>query len=87
VSTAIRWAGASQGLQGRAAQIGDGVHDHIDWEVIAVVEGTGTVGQRYTSEVKDDHLNVLAKIEGYRPVSCVTVRVLAVHAGPVAAGE
>lgn len=52
-----------------------------------MVDGAGTVGQRYTSEVKDDHMNVLAKIEGYRPVSCVTVRVLAVHAGPVAAGE
>ncbi len=67
-----------------AQQIGDSVDDHIDWDVIAVIEGAGTASRRYTSEVKDEHMNVLGKIEGTRPVDCVVVRVIAVHAGPLA---
>lgn len=68
-----------------AKQIGSSIDDHKDWEVIFTVLGTGTINQRYTSEVKDEHMNVIAKIEGYRPRECVLVRVIAVHAGPVAA--
>jgi hypothetical protein len=67
-----------------ARQIGDSVDDHIDWEVIATIEGKGMANQRYTTEVKDEHMNLLGKIEGTRPVECVVVRVIAVHAGPLA---
>jgi hypothetical protein len=67
-----------------ARQIGDSVDDHIDWEVIAVIEGKGMANQRYSTEVKDEHMDVLGKIEGTRPVECVVVRIIAVHAGPIA---
>jgi hypothetical protein len=67
-----------------ARQIGQLVDDHIDWDVVAVIEGRGEANQRYTTEVKDEHMNELGKIEGTRPVDCVVVRVIAVHAGPVA---
>lgn len=66
-----------------ARQIGDSVNDHIDWDVIAVVSGRGVVNQRFSSEVKDEHMNLLGKIEGTRPVDCVVVRVIAIHAGPI----
>jgi hypothetical protein len=67
-----------------AQQIGDSVDDHIDWDVIATIEGSGIANQRYTAEVKDEHMNLLGKVEGSRPVPCIVVRVIAVHAGPVA---
>jgi len=73
-----------QAFNDAARQIGDSVDDHIDWEVIAVIEGKGVAQQRYTTEVKDEHMNVLGKIEGTHPVDCVLVRVIAVHAGPIA---
>jgi hypothetical protein len=69
-----------------SGQIGDSVNDHIDWDVIAVVEGPGTVNQRFNTEVKAANGDVLGKIESYRPVDCVRVKVIAVHAGPVAVG-
>ncbi len=65
-------------------QIGDSVNDHIDWDVIVTVVGRGVVNQRFSSEVKDEHMNLLGKIEGTRPVDCVVVRVIAIHAGPIA---
>ena len=67
-----------------ARQTGDSVNDHIDWDVVAVVSGRGVVNQRFSSEVKDEHMNLLGKIEGTRPVDCVVVRVIAIHAGPIA---
>jgi hypothetical protein len=67
--------------------IGDSVPDHVDWDVIAVIEGTGSANQRFTTTVKDEHMDVLGKVEGYRPVDCVVCRVIAIHAGPVAAAQ
>jgi hypothetical protein len=67
-----------------AHEIGDSVDDHIDWEIIAVIEGTGIVNRRFTTEVKDEHMNVLGKVEGTHPMDCVRMKVIAVHAGPVA---
>jgi hypothetical protein len=69
-----------------SSQIGDSVNDHTDWDVIAVVEGPGTVNHRVTSEVKAANGDVLGKIESYPPMECVRVKVIAVHAGPVAVG-
>jgi hypothetical protein len=67
-------------------QIGDSVDDHIDWEVIAIVQGRGSVNRRFTTEVKDEHQETFAKIEGTEPVDCVVVKVIAIHAGPIAMG-
>ncbi|HEX4382973.1 MAG TPA: hypothetical protein VH083_08490 [Myxococcales bacterium] len=73
-----------QAFSDAARKIGDSVDDHIDWEVIAVIDGKGVANRRYTTEVKDDRMNVLGKIEGTHQVDCVLMRVIAVHAGPVA---
>ena len=75
-----------QAFNAASEQIGDIVEDHQDWDVVAVIDGTGTVNQRYTTEVKAADMTVLGKIEGTRPVECVLVKVIAVHAGPVAVG-
>jgi hypothetical protein len=68
-----------------ANAIGDSVPDHVDWDVIIVIDGTGVANQRFTTTVKDERMDVLGKIEGKRPVACVLAHVIAIHAGPVAA--
>ena len=60
--------------------------DHIDWDVIATVEGRGEANRRFTATVKDEQANELGKIEGTHLVDCVVVRVIAIHAGPIAMG-
>jgi hypothetical protein len=65
--------------------IGDSVPDHVDWDVIAVIEGTGSANRRFKTTVKDEMQDVLGTVEGTRTVDCVVVRVIAIHAGPVAA--
>jgi hypothetical protein len=63
------------------------IDDHIDWDVIAVVEGTDTVNQRVTTEIIDAQTrDRIGKLESYRPVPCVKIRVIALHAGPLAVG-
>jgi hypothetical protein len=76
----------AKGFREASQQIGDIVEDHQDWDVIVTVEGTGSVNQRYTADVKTTDQTVIGKIEGHRPVECVIVKVIAVHAGPVAVG-
>jgi hypothetical protein len=64
-----------------------GVADHSDWDVIAVVEGPGTIRRRVFTEWKDkDTREVLFKTETYVPEPCVRVRVIGVNAGPLAVG-
>jgi hypothetical protein len=64
-----------------------GVADHTDWDVIAVVEGPGTINRRVWTEWKDkDTREVLFKTESYVPEKCVRVRVIGVNAGPLAVG-
>ncbi|MDB5322704.1 MAG: hypothetical protein JWN40_4335 [Phycisphaerales bacterium] len=64
-----------------------GVDDHSDWDVIAVVEGPGTIYRRVFTEWKDkDTREVLFKTESYMKEPCVRVRVIGVNAGPLAVG-
>ena len=69
-----------------AAKIGDSVNDHINWDIVAVIEGRGRVNRRNTTEVLAQNRQVLGKIESYDPMDCILMRVIAVHAGPVAVG-
>lgn len=62
------------------------IDDHIKWDVIAVVQGPGQINQRTTSEVVIKGSNEKLKVESYPPVPCVVLKVIALHAGPVAAG-
>jgi uncharacterized protein YecT (DUF1311 family) len=61
-----------------------------DWDVYAVVEGTGQISRRTHSNgaVKVDGQQVgTFTAEGHQLVPCVVIRIFALHAGPVAAGS
>jgi hypothetical protein len=63
------------------------VDDRISWDVVAVVEGPGKIGERIIMPVTDKRTGLeIGKVEEYRPVDCVRLRITALHAGPVAIG-
>ncbi len=63
------------------------VNDRIRWDVVAVVEGPGKIGERTILTLKDKDTNLeIGKIEEYRPIDCVRLKIIALHAGPVASG-
>ncbi|MER7273087.1 hypothetical protein ABT369_01385 [Dactylosporangium sp. NPDC000244] len=62
------------------------VNDRIPWDVVAVVEGPGTVGERTMVPVRDFGTGLeIGKREEWPPVPCVRLRIIALHAGPVVA--
>jgi hypothetical protein len=64
-----------------------GIDDHTGWDLIAVVEGMGTINRRVTTEWKDkDSHQILFKTEGHRADPCVIIRIIALHTGPLAVG-
>ena len=64
-----------------------GIDDHTGWDVIAVVEGTGKINRRVTTEWKDkDTRELLFKTEGHVAEPCVLIRVIGLHTGPLAVG-
>jgi hypothetical protein len=62
------------------------VDDHTDWDVLCVIEGTGSINERVTREVRIADTNERFKIEEHVPRDCVTVRVVGIRAGAVAVG-
>jgi hypothetical protein len=63
------------------------VSDRIAWDVVAIVEGPGQIAERTTVILRDRKTNLeVGKLEEYRPISCVELRVIALHVGPVAVG-
>jgi hypothetical protein len=62
-----------------------GPDDHTDWDVIAVVEGPGKIGERTSADVRDGSTTI-GKIEGKRSVDCVVLKIVGLHAGPIAIG-
>jgi hypothetical protein len=62
------------------------VSDRITWDVVGVVEGPGQIGERTVTTVKGTNNEEIGKIEEWRPVDCVRLRITALHAGPVAVG-
>jgi hypothetical protein len=60
--------------------------DHTDWDAVIVVGGAGKIKQRFNIEVRDRNNLEIGKIEEWRPVDCVQCTVIALRAGPVAAG-
>ncbi len=57
------------------------------WDVIAVVEGTGQLSERTSADIKTTGGETVAKAEGHRRIDCAVVRIVALHAGPVAVME
>jgi hypothetical protein len=62
------------------------VNDTIPWDVIAVVEGPGKIGERTERVLRDKNGSELGTIEAWPDVDCVRLRVIGLHAGPVAVG-
>jgi len=63
------------------------VDDRLAWDVVGVVEGRGTIGEKVVRTVHsaETHLE-LGKVEQWATVDCVRIRIIALHAGPVAVG-
>lgn len=62
------------------------VNDRIPWDVVGVVLSPGQIGRRVTVTLKDKDTNrEIGKIEEHRPEPCVRLKIIALHAGPVAA--
>ena len=61
------------------------VGDRIPWDLIAVVEGAGQIGERTTRTLVDKRSgDTIGQIEEWPNVECVRLRVIGLHAGPVA---
>jgi hypothetical protein len=64
-----------------------GIDDHTEWDLIAVVEGEGSVNRRVTTEFRDKDTNqVLFKAESYKAEPCVEIKIIGMHTGPLAVG-
>jgi hypothetical protein len=63
------------------------VNDRIRWDVIGVVEGPGKIGERTNRVIRDAQTSLeIGKIEEWPPVDCTWLRIIALHAGPLAVG-
>jgi hypothetical protein len=71
---------------GACERTGLPLDDHTDWDAVFVVGGPGKIKQRFQVMVRDRNQRELGTIEEWRPVDCVMCSVIALHAGPVAAG-
>lgn len=62
------------------------VNDRITWDIIAVVDGPGQIGERTSRTVKGADGLEIRKLEEWPAVSCLRLRIIGLHAGPVAVG-
>jgi hypothetical protein len=63
------------------------VNDRIPWDLIAVVEGPSTIGERTQRVIRDASTGAeLGKVEEWPGVDCLVLRIVGLHAGPVAIG-
>ena len=65
---------------------GLGIDDHTDWDAVIVVGGRGKIKLRTQIIIRDRGNLEIGKVEEWRPVDAVTCEVVALRAGPVAAG-
>ncbi len=64
-----------------------GIDDHTGWDLIAVVEGAGTINRRVITEWKDANTRqVIMKTESLVPEPCVLIKIIGLHTGPLAVG-
>lgn len=63
------------------------LNDRIAWDVIGIIEGRGKIGAKLVRVVysADTH-QAMGKVEQWPAVDCVRLRIIALHAGPVAVG-
>ena len=61
-------------------------NEHTPWDVIAVVEGRGSVNQRNETQISAKGKAEKVTLVTWDPAACVTIHIIALHAGPVAVG-
>ena len=71
----------------RAYAAGLDVSDRIAWDVIGIVDGPDTIGERtlVTLEDQASHLEI-GVLEEWRRIVCLRLKIIALRAGPVAVG-
>jgi hypothetical protein len=63
------------------------VSDRFPWDLVGVVDGPGHIGVRTTVTLRDATTNLeLGTLEDWPPTDCLRIRIIALHAGPVAVG-
>lgn len=62
------------------------IDDHTDWDAVIEVGGPGRIKLRTQIIVRDRSNLEIGKIEEWRPVDALTCKVVALRAGPAAAG-
>jgi len=67
-------------------RIGRPPNEHTPWDVIAVVEGEGSVNQRNETHITGKGKAEKVTLVTWDPAACVTIRIIALHAGPIAVG-
>lgn len=61
------------------------VNDRIPWDLIAVIEGDGKIGVRTQVTLRDRSTGAkLGELEEWPLVDCVRIRIIGLHAGPLA---
>jgi hypothetical protein len=79
-----RVAGAVQATQRRTHRVLDA---RVPWDLIAIVEGEGAIHQRNAKRLNVMGSREALTVETWDPAPCVTIRIIALHAGPVAFGS
>ncbi len=63
------------------------VSDRFRWDLVGVVEGPAKIGERTTVTLRDARSGLeIGKIEEWPAIDCLKIRIIALHAGPVAVG-
>ena len=62
------------------------VNDRITWDVIGVIQGPGKIGERTQVQIKGSNGLEIGKVEEWKPVECVRLKIIGLHAGAVAVG-
>ncbi|HEX7899006.1 MAG TPA: hypothetical protein VF950_14680 [Planctomycetota bacterium] len=65
---------------------GLGIDDHTDWDAVIVLGGPGMIKLRTEIIIRNSGNLEIGKLEEWRPVPAVTCKVIALRAGPAAAG-
>jgi hypothetical protein len=64
-----------------------GIDDHVGWDVIAIVQGPGTIRRKTITEWRDKETHEpIMKTESYVSEPCVVIKIIGLRAGPVAVG-
>jgi hypothetical protein len=64
------------------------VNDRIPWDLLAIVEGPDTIGVRTNVKLRDASSgHEIGSFEDWTPTECMRVRIIGLHAGPIAVAQ